>query len=56
MVKVIKIEAGISTVVYEQLHKNTDGHIKVVVKGNGSAKLNIYYGDVIMHTMDVVFE
>jgi len=56
VVKVIKIEAGISTVVYEQLHKNTDGHIKVVVKGNGSAKLNIYYGDVIMHTMDVVFE
>jgi len=56
IVKVIKIEDGISTVVYEKLHKNTDGHIKVLIKGSGSAKLNIYYGDVIMHTMDVVFE
>lgn len=56
VVKVVKVQDGVSTVVYEKLHKNTDGHIKVVVKGMGSAKLNIYYGDVIMHTMDVVFE
>ncbi len=54
--KVVLVQDGNRTTVYNKVHNRTEGRVPVVVKGKGSAVLEIYYGDQMVTSLAVDFE
>lgn len=56
VVKVEKISAGVSEIVYEKEHLMSEGSVRVIVSGKGEALIKFYYGDTMISQQNVVFE
>lgn len=56
MVKVVKTESGISTVIHESIHKKSEEKLRLTVYGNGMVKIDIYFGKELAYTVEKLFE
>jgi serine/threonine-protein kinase len=56
LVKIVKIQNGVSTTVYEGIHKKSEENLKVTVSGKGKVKLDIYFGSELEYTKEEVFK
>lgn len=56
IVKVIKTENGISTTIYESIHKKSEQNLKITVSGNGRVKFDVYFGENLVYSKEELFE
>lgn len=54
-IKVVLVQNGSSTVVYESTHKVEDGDFSIKVRGSGSAVIEVYYTDQLVSQQTVEF-
>ncbi|GAB6109279.1 Stk1 family PASTA domain-containing Ser/Thr kinase [Fusibacter bizertensis] len=57
-IKIVLIQGDQSTVVYEKVHSKSEGAdivIQTNVKGSGSAKIRVYYGEIVRLEQDIQF-
>ena len=55
-VKVEKIQDGNVNLIYNKIHKTSEGTIGIQVTGRGKAKLKVYYDGKEVETLDIDFE
>lgn len=56
IVRVELVKDGVSKIVYEKEHQKSEERIRVVVKGEGVATVNFYFGTVLMNSKVENFE
>ncbi len=57
-IKIVMIQGDQSTVVYEKVHSKSEGTdivVQTTVKGSGSAKIRVYYGEIVRLEQDIQF-
>lgn len=58
LIKVVMIQGDTQTIVYEKTHEKSEGEnivIQPVVSGTGSARILVYYGDIIRLEQNIEF-
>ena len=58
VIKVVMIQGDTQTIVYEKTHEKSEGEniiIQPVVSGTGSARILVYYGDIIRLEQNIEF-
>lgn len=56
VVKVVKTVNGVSTTVHEGIHKKEEEELRLIISGRGMVKIDVYFGDVLKHSQDILFE
>lgn len=56
VVKVVKTMNGVSTTVHEGIHNKDEEELRLIISGRGIVKLDVYYGETLKHSQDILFE
>lgn len=56
VVKVIKTENNVSTVVYEATHSKDEKQLSLNISGRGMVKVDVYFGDVLTYSQETEFK
>lgn len=54
-VKVVKIQDGMSEIIYQKIHLKSEERVMVTVTASGTATLNFYFNDVLVSSKEEVF-
>ncbi|SHJ95216.1 Stk1 family PASTA domain-containing Ser/Thr kinase [Paramaledivibacter caminithermalis] len=56
VVKVIKTENGVSTTVHEKIHDKSEEKLRLTISGRGLVKIDIYFGEDLKYSKEMLFE